>query len=182
MLNPPNPALAGSLSSLGPVMQLSFLTRDMDKSIRYWTDVMGVGPFFRNEKIVLHDLRYRGEPTDVDFHTAMAYWGDLQIELVEQRNDSPSIYRDSLEAGEEGLQHVCVLVDDLDEARAICERAGAPVVQEGVIPGGAGRFVYVETGGGPGTIVELMEAGPAMLRAFEMMRAAAHDWQEGRSG
>jgi catechol 2,3-dioxygenase-like lactoylglutathione lyase family enzyme len=150
----------------------------MDGAIEFWTQVMGVGPFFRTERIVLEDLRYKGEPTDIDFQTAIAYWNDLQIELIAQRNDAPSIYRDSLEAGEAGLQHVCIVVDDLDHARALCEKAGAAVVQEGRIPGGMGRFLYADTGGGPGTMVELLEASPAMLQAFAAMREAA---RKGRS-
>jgi hypothetical protein len=31
----------------GPVIQHAFAVRDMDAALTYWTEVMGVGPFYR---------------------------------------------------------------------------------------------------------------------------------------
>ena len=44
---------------------------------------------------------------------------------------------------------MCILVDDMAHARAVCAAAGAEVAQEGKVTGG-GEVIYVDTGGGPG--------------------------------
>jgi catechol 2,3-dioxygenase-like lactoylglutathione lyase family enzyme len=162
------------VAQLGEVMQLAFVPKDFQGALDFWTKTMGVGPFYLNEKIVVDDLRYRGRPSDIDFRVAIGYWGDIQVEIIEQRNDAPSIYKDWRDAGHEGLQHVCVVVDDMAKAREICRKAGAEVVQEGKLPGG--EFIYVDTGGGPGTMVEVIQLPQAGLDRFAWMREQARTW------
>ena len=170
------PAIKGPLAELGEVMQLSFMSRDFDAALRFWTEVVGAGPFFLTERVVAEELLYRGEPSPIDFRVAIGYWGSLQIELIDQRNDAPSIYREWRDTGREGLHHVCILVDDLDHARAACAAADAPVLQEGRLPGGFGRFLYAEPPGGPDVLLEIMEPSAAMRGAFAHMQDAARQW------
>ena len=49
---------------------------------------------------------YRGEPTEPVVSIAFANSGDLQVELIEQEDDAPSIYREFLDAGREGFHHL----------------------------------------------------------------------------
>ncbi|MGM9486845.1 VOC family protein [Ideonella sp. YS5] len=163
------------ISQLGPVMQLAFVPRDFDAALRHWTETMGVGPFFRMEHIRLLDCRYRGEPCDADFSIALAYWGDVQIELIEQHNEAPSIYKRWRDEGREGLHHVCITVSDLARARRVCAQAGARVEQEGHVAGG-GEVIYVDTGAGPGSLVEIIELPAATLDFFAGMREACRVW------
>ena len=124
-------ALPGKIAALGDIMQLAFVPEDFDAAVAHWTQVMGVGPFFIIEGIHLDGMKYRGAPTDAVFDLALAYWGDLQIELIRPRDDHPSIYRGEYGATGNGLHHVCILVDDIAEARRVCDEAGAEVVIEG---------------------------------------------------
>jgi methylmalonyl-CoA/ethylmalonyl-CoA epimerase len=162
------------VAQLGEIMQLAFVPRDFDSALGFWTKTMGVGPFFLREHVALDDLRYRGEPTDPDFDVAIAYWGEIQVELIRQHNDAPSIYRGSPEAEREGLHHVCLVVDDLDHARAVCREAGAAVIQEGRLPGGA--VIYVDPGDGSPTLVEIIQLPPAGVQGFAYMREQARNW------
>jgi methylmalonyl-CoA/ethylmalonyl-CoA epimerase len=162
------------IAQLGEVMQMAFVVRDFEAALDFWTGTMGVGPFFVNDKVMLEDVRYRGAPSDIDFRMAIGYWGDVQVELIHQRNDAPSSYKEWLDAGREGLHHVCVLVDDMAQARRVCAEAGAEVVQEGRLPGG--EVIYVDTGGGPGTLVEVLKLPQAGHERFAAMREAARDW------
>jgi len=63
----------------------------------------------------------KGKPSPVDVSIALANSGALQIELIQQRNDAPSMYRDFLNAGHEGLQHLAYWTmrfeDDLARVR-----------------------------------------------------------------
>jgi hypothetical protein len=74
--------------------------------MRHWTEVLGVGPFYYIERVKRDWFRYRSEPSDAEVSIALANSGDLQIELIQQRNDAPSMYRDFLNSGREGLQHM----------------------------------------------------------------------------
>src|SRR5262249_38667574 len=74
--------------------------------MRHWIDVLGVGPWFYIEHLSVPDFTYKGQPSPVNVSLALANSGPLQVELIQQRNDAPSLYRDFLNAGHEGLQHV----------------------------------------------------------------------------
>lgn len=160
------------LNQIGPVMQIAFVPDDFDAALHHWTKVMGVGPFFLLENIQLEDSRYLGAPNECVFSIALAYWGDLQVELIRQQNDAPSIYRGV--AGQ-GLHHTCLLTNDIVAARSIAEAAGASLLVKGKV-GADGAVIYVDTGGGPGTIVEILQPASGMLDLFAMIREASRGW------
>ena len=41
------------IARLGTVMQLAFVPEDVEGALRYWTETMGVGPFFKLSNIVV---------------------------------------------------------------------------------------------------------------------------------
>ncbi|WP_454884130.1 VOC family protein [Sphingomonas oryzagri] len=166
---------AASLAALGPIMQLSYCPRDYDAALRYWIG-MGAGPFFELHHVQLENVRFRGQPSDIDFSMALGYLGDIQIELIRQHNDAPSMYTEWLAEEREGVQHMCVLVDDIEEARRRVAAIGGTVLQEGELPGGVGAVIYVDTGGGPGTVMEYLQIGQAGRDGFAMMREAHRNW------
>jgi methylmalonyl-CoA/ethylmalonyl-CoA epimerase len=163
------------VAQLGTVMQLAFVPKDFDAALRHWTETMGVGPFFRMEHVKLLNAKHEGQPVEIDFSIAIAYWGDVQIELVQQHNDAASIYKTWLDEGGEGLHHVCVVVGDIAHARAVCARAGARVAQEAEVLGG-GEVIYVDTGGGPGSMVEIIQLPESTLAGFAWMREQCRQW------
>lgn len=160
------------ISAIGPVMQIAFVPANFDAAIEHWTRTMGVGPFFLIENIALEGMRYLGEPSDCVFTIALAYWGDIQVELIRQENDAPSIYR-SCEGG--ALHHTCVLTDDIEMARDIADAAGASILVEAKV-GEDGAVLYVDTGGGPGTIVEILQPASGSDALFAMIKDASVGW------
>lgn len=164
-----------TLAQLGPVMQLSYCPVDYEAALQHWIG-LGAGPFFEMHHVQLENVKYKGQPSPIDFSMALGYFGDIQIELIRQHNDAPSMYRDWLSEGREGLQHMCVLVDDIDDARARAAAAGCSILQEGTLQGGAGAVIYVDTGGGPGTVMEYLKIGEAGRAGFTMMREAHRVW------
>lgn len=164
-----------TIAGLGEIMQLAYVPADFDGALKFWIETMGAGPFFALDHVQLEDLKYRGAAAGIDFSMVIGHWGDLQIELIRQHNDAPSIYKSWRDEGREGLHHVCILVDDMDHARKVCASVGAKVAQEGKLAGG-GEVIYVDTGAGPGTMVEILKAGPGGREFFAMMRDAARDW------
>jgi hypothetical protein len=157
------------LAALGAPMQLAFVPTDIDKAISHWAGTVGAGPFFHLPELSLPETRYRGVPTDPVFSLWLGYWGDMQVELIRQHNDAPSIYRDA--ADDRRLHHVCLLVDDF--AQAMTAAADAEVVQDAMVPGG-GQVAYVQPAQGP--MVELLKPAPGTRELFAMMREAHRGW------
>jgi methylmalonyl-CoA/ethylmalonyl-CoA epimerase len=166
---------AFSIARLGEIMQMAYVPGDLDAALEYWTRTIGAGPFFALDHVKLDRVRYRGQPADIDFSMMLGYWGDMQIELIRQHNPSPSIFRAWRDQGREGLHHVCVLVEEMSAARSLVEKGQVQVAQEALVPGG-GEVLYLDTGGGPGSLVEVLKPAPGTREFFGMMREAHRTW------
>jgi hypothetical protein len=159
----------------GNVRQNGYVVRDIRAALNHWTETLGVGPFFFVKTAPIEDFRYMGKPSGCKCSIALANSGDLQIELIEQLNDEPSMYRDFLAAGREGLQHVAYWTETMDADLARMEKLGYRIGQSGTV-GENGRFVYYTTEAHPGTVVELSEVSGRKGELFKAIRQAAADW------
>jgi methylmalonyl-CoA/ethylmalonyl-CoA epimerase len=149
-----------SIARLGDIMQMAYVPRDFEQTLKFWTKTMGAGPFFSIEHVKLERTLYLGQPIEIDFSIVLGYWGNMQIELIRQHNEAPSIFKTWRDEGREGLHHVCLLIDDTNTALDLCSRAGVSVAQEALLPGG-GNVIYVDTEGGPGSLVEILRPARA---------------------
>jgi len=159
----------------GDIRQNGYVVRDLEAAMRHWIDVLGVGPFFYIPEVKTETFSYRGAPSDPRISIALANSGDLQIELIQQHNDEPSMYKDFLDAGREGLQHVSSWEEDLDAAISRIEAAGHTIAQSGAIEGGI-RFVYFDTELHPGTVFEVSNLAGPLAALPQMVADAARDW------
>jgi methylmalonyl-CoA/ethylmalonyl-CoA epimerase len=172
-------SLPPTLGKLGAIMQLAYVPTDFDAAIDYWTRALGVGPFFMWEHIQVDHLEYRGAPSTPDFSVALSYWGDMQIELIRQDNDAPSIYRDW---NSNALHHVQIVVADYDEAVAACEREGFAMAMEGtgLLGNPAFQFAYCDLGTyGPAGFIEFArrpEGDNSLGERMEKMQRAVREW------
>ncbi len=160
----------------GPVCQNGYVVKDIESAMDHWVKVMGVGPWFYVEQVKTDTFRHRGEVSHPDISIALANSGDLQIELIQQRNDAPSMYKEFLDAGREGLQHMSFWTT---EYQALYDRAlelGYKVGHEGQIGGEQGRFAYLDTETHPGTIVEISDISGGKGAFFQHIRRIAADW------
>lgn len=163
-----------AITKLGPVGQLAYLPSDFDAAVKYWTETMGVGPFYLMENVALGHAKYKGVPTGAVFSIAIAYWGDVQIELIRPENAEPSIYTGEY-AVTDRLHHICIFVDSITEARAACAEAGAEILVEGKV-GADGEVIYVDPGMGPGHVIELLQNMTGADGIFQMIKDAGKDW------
>lgn len=159
----------------GAITQNGYVVRDIAAAMRHWIEVLGVGPWFYVEHAPIQDFRYKGAPSPVDVSIALANSGPLQIELIQQRNEAPSMYRDFLHTGHEGLQHVAYWTRQFEDDLTRVLKAGYTIGQEGSV-GHPGRFVYLETEAHPGTVVELSDISGPKGRMFVHIAEAAHNW------
>ena len=163
------------LPNYGPIRQLGYVVRDIDAAMRAWTERLRIGPWFYNPRLALTSYSFRGVEYD-DFHMsyALANSGDMQIELIQQRCDTPSLYREHLERYGEGLQHLCVWPEDYDATYGLAKASGLTPAQEGRF--GRVRFAYFEDAAHGGTSLEMSEMVPARLPGIERIRATCADW------
>jgi len=162
-----------------PVMQNAFVVDDLEAAMDHWLNKMGVGPFFVFEHIKFKEAFFRGKPMNIDMTAAIAYWGDVQIELIKQYDDKPSIYNEFRGKGLRGMQHMGVLTGDLDAHLARLKPLGIEPIQWGSMPAGM-RFAYVSSDYHPGAMIELIEAHESIVGFFKIMKDAAAQW-DGRS-
>ncbi|MGH7896730.1 MAG: VOC family protein [Candidatus Binatia bacterium] len=169
----------------GSMRQIAFVVRDLDEALAYWTDTLGVGPFFVLRDFPIDQFRYRGEPSPPPrLVIALGNSGGMQVEIIQQLDDRPSAYRDFLAAGREGFQHVSSWLTraEYDDTRARAVDRGASIVHEGSVAGSGVRFAYFATDRPPGgllyEIADVLE--PAIYPMMQMIADAARDW-DGRS-
>ena len=156
------------------IIQHAWVVKDTEQTIKKWVDAMGVGPFFINSHVTVEDLRYMGEPSELDMTVTLAYAGEVQIELIEVHSKGPSAFADAFPDGGEGFHHVAVFTEKYDEDLARYEKLGYRVPTTGVF--GDMRFCYIDTRPGMNVMVELLEESAAVRAHFAPMRAAAEDW------
>ena len=161
------------LARIGEIMQLAFVPGDFQATIDHWLRC-GAGPFFVLDNAVFNDLAFSGHPTRIQLTVAFGYWGDMQIEIMRQDNDAPSVYSRWRNAGREGLHHVAVVVDDVEPARSACVEAGARIVLDAAPPRG-GRVIYAEVSQDE-PLLEFITYTPERKAFYEMMRNAHRDW------
>jgi catechol 2,3-dioxygenase-like lactoylglutathione lyase family enzyme len=163
----------------GEIRQLGYVVHDIEQAMEYWHRELGVGPWYYNPRVPIRNYRYRGREYEVHNSVALANSGPLQVELIQTRNDAPSMYRDFLAAGQAGLQHVAYWTSDYDADLARLTGQGFQVVMSGEV-GDRGRFCYFDVpahaGAHPGTVIELSEVAGPKGRLFDLIRAAAQGW------
>lgn len=159
----------------GPLRQMGFVVRDIEGAMRHWVEVVGVGPWFYVDRLPVTSFTYRGARHDgIHISVALANSGDVQLELIQQRCDTPSMYREFLAAGHEGLQHWSSWPEDYDAIYKRARETGYTIGQEGDSP--RGRFVYFGNEGHPGTVIEMAHLTPTRRRIFDQIREAAVGW------
>jgi hypothetical protein len=163
------------ITAIGEIMQLAFVPADMDAALHYWTQTIGAGPFVALDHIQTETCAYYGVPSAIDFSLYLGYWGEMQIELIVQHNDAPSIYKTWRDEGRDGLHHVCVLTQDMPRARAIMRAAESPIAQELTMAGGVEAF-YAQMGNGPGTLVEVLKPNQLINDSFAYIKGLSVGW------
>lgn len=162
-------------ANYGPIRQMGYVVRDIHASMLVWAERLRIGPWFYNDHLPMDRYAFRGvEYEGMDMCYALANSGDMQIELIQQRCETPSLYREFLDRYGEGLQHVCVWPENYDEVYALAMASGLTPVQEGLVS--SIRFAYFEDASHGGTSLEMSEMVPKRVAGIDKIRAAAAGW------
>ena len=141
------------MKSFGEIRQIAYLTDDIEAAMKGWIEKSAVGPFIWYKDLTLA-MQYKGELSNVEMQVAIAYQGDMQIELIQQTNQAASPYRAFFEQGRMGLHHIAFVTEDMDQALAQVEAQGFDVIAR--IDEAIGRYAYYQDPNLPEIFYELL--------------------------
>jgi hypothetical protein len=154
-------------------LQLGFVVEDLLRDAERWTRVHGVGPFHvfpRVEAVCTH----RGTESKLDLQIAVAQAGPVQIELIEQFGEGPSVYRDLFRKGESGFHQICTLTRDYDGKRSHYEQLGYTLASE--MSTRSGRIAFYDTVRDFGFFTEVAESSPSFLANLAKISETCAAW------
>ncbi len=160
---------------LGAIRQLGYVVPDIEAAMDYWSRTLGVGPWYYNPQVPIKNYRYKGESYQPHNSVALANAGYIQVELIQTRNDVPSMYRDFQQTSKSGLQHVAYWTEDYDRDLNNLVGLGWKPIMQGEV-GERGRFIYFDTEYHPGTVIELSEVAGPKGKLFKLIREASEGW------
>ena len=155
---------------------MGFVVRDIEAAMHNWTTALHIGPFYYVDRVPVTDLCYQGAHGSPQLGLALAYSGNLQIELIQQHDKTPSSYLNFLSGGREGLHHIGFFSEhyDLDLQRAV--EAGLLVEQSAVIDALVGKSTYFASGRPGEPLHGLVALAPANLELYRMVHTEAERW------
>ena len=167
-------------NGFGEIRQLGHVVTDMADALRYWTERLKIGPFILVPEIEFPDFQYRGQPTPSPVVSlAIAFNGNVQIELIQQHDERPSIYREFLSSGRSGLHHFSTWFagrEDYEQTRKWGLDAKFQLVQEST-PALGTRFAYFESVHPAAPLFELSEAlVPGTKEQLDQLERMCRDW------
>jgi len=168
-----------SVKNVAEFCQMAFIVQDLQKAMLHHTEIFGAGPWHVFDRVPVRDLLYRGKPTPVNLHLAVTYVGDMQLELIQQTDDLPSVYTEVIEARGYGLHHCGVATRNFDAELARYQALGYECVSSAVTLFDT-RAAYLDSGRDLPYMIELVELNTALVEAFDGMRQTSITWDGSR--
>ncbi len=162
--------------STGHVVQMAYVVKDIRASMDWWMRDCRVGPWFLLDSFTGPEHRYRGGPSQADVSIAMAFAGHMNIELIQPKDDHPSVYKEIIDRRGYGFHHVGIAVEDIEGECAAYERRNYRVAFRAPVPSG-GAVYYLDDGRNEPGFVELIPATPGMDDMFTRYWRAALEWR-----
>jgi hypothetical protein len=153
--------------------QLGFLVEDIVEAAATWARVFGVGPF-HVLPIVDQVGTLHGEPATTTIQVAAAQAGPVQIELIQQHCDRPSIFHQWHRGRVAGFHQICSVVRDYDATKARYAGLGYELAAESV--NGSFRVAYVDTAADFGFYTEIVEETPRFLAQVANLAQTCAEW------
>jgi hypothetical protein len=155
----------------GSIIQFAYVVEDTERAIGEWFDRLGVGPWIVRERFAPPTGVYRGAPTAAVFTVSRAFSGRTMVELIEQHDDSPSVFN---ERGP-GFHHWGVMTNTFDADVARYRALGYEEAFNDTLPTGS-RVTYVDATRDLPGMIEVVEHTDAQERVYADYYEAAVGW------
>lgn len=140
------------------VMQICFVTDDLETSVAWFADLTGKEPAHKGKSAApeIAQATYLGKPATISFRLALFRFNNIDVEFLEP-GPEPSTWRDQLDEKGPGFHHFAFRTRNMSKRRAYLEGKGMPMIQHGEFEGSDGRYEYFDSLKQMGAIVELLE-------------------------
>jgi methylmalonyl-CoA/ethylmalonyl-CoA epimerase len=144
------------------LIQIGVVVRDLDRSVKYLSDVFGLGPFryitYPPEREDMETF-YRGEPGDFSHRIAFTELGPVELEIVQPLTGESGL-TEFLDEHGEGIQHIRFNVEELQPVlETLSGRGIEPLMSgSGLRPGTT--WVHLDTADQVGFVIEIMNTLP----------------------
>jgi hypothetical protein len=160
---------------VGAIMQTAYTVANIEHAIEEWIRRLNVGPWFLLEHFAGERAIYRGAPSKADVAIAMAFTGQMNIELIQPNDGHPSVYKEMIETRGHGFHHWGMASGDVDADVASYTARGMDEAFRAGVPTG-GDVVYIDTHGALPGFVELIPTTDLMDEVFGRFYRASLDW------
>lgn len=125
------------------INQVGLVVKDVQETAANYSRVLGIGPWVYYDYVspFIHDRKYHGKPVEAKERAARTMVGEVELELC-QPVEGNSIYQDFLSEHGEGLHHLQLSVDDVEETVGILSGQGFPSLQSGEFSSANGEGVF----------------------------------------
>jgi hypothetical protein len=145
---------------LPPITQLGFVYSNMDSAISIFKENFNVEPFryySSFKELGYNETFYKKQAVEFDAIFAFLNFGSIEVEII-QPISGPTIYKDFLESGRQGLHHLGFDVfNDFDRILKNFLEKGFEITQSG--RGVKRSFAYLDTYSVCGTVIEIIDRG-----------------------
>ena len=163
-------------SSFGRIVQVAYLVDDIEAAMGHWLAQAGLGPWtwFRNIEL---ETTFDGRDFTLHIHEALAYMGDLQIQLVQSLDDpaAETPYQTFMRERRFGVHHMAFFSHDIEADLARARDQGLSRICE-MRDSVGNRYAYCGSRSLPDVWIELLGVYPELTRIFEDGIAAAAAW------
>lgn len=148
--------MGDSDASSWQLTQVGVVVKDV-KQVSERLEYLGIGPFQEMKLPADRQELFRGKPALADAKIMGATLGGVQLELIQPlAKESP--HREFLENKGEGIQHIMVVVDDIEKEIKRLTDKGCTVLLDIRMPGGRhGAYIDLNAGG---IILEMFQKRP----------------------
>jgi catechol 2,3-dioxygenase-like lactoylglutathione lyase family enzyme len=134
--------------------QVAIVVRNIDKTVKFYTEVFGIGPFEIRE-VDFPNATYYGRKAGYRGKRAFAKLGPVTLELIEII-EGKTVHEDFLKEKGEGLHHIAFAVKDLKRCEEEAQKLGLKVIQGMKREDGSG-FAYLDSDRIGGAMFELIQ-------------------------
>ena len=126
---------------------VAIIVRNLEQALLFYRDTLGIEPAEIKE-VPSEEVRIAFLP--------LGGPGGSEIELIEPTTPASSLSR-FLEKRGEGLHHICLEVENIEEALREMQEKGAPVLDTAPRRAAEGRAIFLHPKGTNGVLLELIE-------------------------
>jgi hypothetical protein len=158
------------------IIQFAYTVDDIQTGMHRYTELLQIGPWFLIGPFVPAKGLYRGAVTKMSISLAVAFAGEAMVELIEQHDQAPSVYQETLKArGGHGFHHWAIGARDFQTTVAEFKSRGYEEAFSDISPRGV-RVVYFDTTRDLPGMLEVIEMTADVEEQYRRMYQAAQDW------